>query len=99
LPPWKSHKMSRVKFHKGFQRKFIQEILQKANCPSLRELGNRLSINYSTLKNYFAEERCLSENLFNDLCYLAKIEKKNLEIEYLDSNWGQIKGGKISKRN
>jgi hypothetical protein len=89
----------RIKFQKGHQRRFIQEVLQKANCPSLRELGNRLGINYSTLKNYFAEERCLPESFFNDLCYLAKVEKKNLEVEYLNSSWGQVKGGKISRKD
>jgi len=90
--------MLRVRFRKEEQRKFIQEVLKKINCPSLKELGNRLSINYSTLKNYFAEERCLPESLFNDLCYISKINKNELNIEYLKPNWGQIKGGKISRK-
>jgi len=90
--------MSRVKFHKNFQRKFIQGILESINCPSLKELGNRLDINYSTLKNYFNEERRLPENLFNDLCYISKIDKGDFKIEYLDDNWGKIKGGKRKKR-
>jgi len=89
----------RIKFQKGQQRKFIQEVLERINCPSLRELGNRLGINYSTLKNYFNEERCLPENLFNDLCYISKINKENLKIESLNSNWGQVKGGRIGKRS
>jgi len=89
----------RIKFHKrGMQRKFMQEVIEKINCPSLRELGNRLSINYSTLKNYFIEERYLSESLFNDLCLISKLDKSKMNIEYLDSNWGQIKGGRKSKR-
>ena len=76
----------------------MQEVIEKINCPSLRELGNRLSINYSTLKNYFIEERYLSESLFNDLCLISKLDKSKMNIEYLDSNWGQIKGGRKSKR-
>ncbi|MCX6751109.1 MAG: hypothetical protein NTZ83_06645 [Candidatus Pacearchaeota archaeon] len=90
--------MLRVKFQKGEQRKFLKEVLKKINCPSLRELGNRLAINYSTLKNYFSEERCLPDSLFNDICYISKINKEDLKIEYLNSNWGQVKGGKISRK-
>jgi hypothetical protein len=89
----------RVKFRKGEQRKFLKEVLEKINCPSLRELRNRLGVNYSTLKNYFNEERCLPENLFSDLLYISKINKERYLIEYLEENWGQVKGGKISRRN
>lgn len=91
--------MSRVKFQNGFQRKFIQEVIVNVNSPSLRELARRLNVNYSTFKNYFNEERCLSETLFNDLCYISKVNKEDFEVKYMDSNWGQVKGGKISKRN
>lgn len=87
--------MLRIKFQKGEQRKFIKEVLEKINCPSLRELGNRLGVNYSTLKNYLNEERCLPENLFNDLCSTSKINKEKLHFEVLQENWGQVKGGKI----
>jgi hypothetical protein len=87
----------RVKFRKGEQRKFLKEVLEKINCPSLRELRNRLEVNYSTLKNYFNEERCLPENLFNDLLYISKINKEDYKMEYLKENWGQVKGGKIGK--
>jgi len=75
----------------------MQEVLEKINCPSLRELGNRLTINYSTLKNYFNEERCLPENLFNDLCYISKVNKEDFNVVYLNENWGQVKGGKNKK--
>jgi hypothetical protein len=88
----------RVKFKKGEQKKFIQEVLKNINSPSIKELANRLSVNYSTLKNYIVEERLLPENLFNDLCFISKINKNELNIEYLQENWGQIKGGKISKK-
>jgi hypothetical protein len=88
----------RVKFQKGHQRKFILKVLERINCPSLRELGSRLDVNYSTLKNYFSEERCLPDSLFNDLCYISKINEESLEIEYLNQTWGQVKGGKNGRK-
>ena len=72
--------------------------MEKINCPSLRELGNRLDVNYSTFKNYFNEKRDLPLDLFNNLCYLSKIDKNSLKIEFLEDNWGQIKGGQKGKR-
>lgn len=68
--------------------------MENLNCPSLSELSNRLNLNYSTLKNYFAEERNLPENLFNDLCFVAKIEKSDLRFEILNEHFGQVIGGK-----
>jgi hypothetical protein len=88
----------RIKFQKGEQRKFIQEVLKRINCPSLKELGNRLDINYSTLKNYYIEERSISDELFNSLIRLSGLSKNNFNVEIISEHWGQIKGGKISKR-
>jgi hypothetical protein len=85
----------RVKFQKGQQRKFLKNVLEKINCPSFRELIKRgFDINYSTLKNYLNESRTLPENFFNDLCFLAKIDKNKLNFVLLDENWGRIKGGR-----
>jgi hypothetical protein len=50
------------------------------------------------MKNYFAEERTLPEEFFNQICNLTKINQKKLKLEKLENNFGQIKGGKISKR-
>ena len=87
--------MRRIKFKKTEQRKFLKKILIKLNCPSLRALNQfGFEIPYSTLKNYFNESRLLPENLFRDLCYLTKIDPKNLNIKYLEKNWGQVLGGK-----
>jgi hypothetical protein len=97
--------MKRVKFEKnpqgddssneGPQRKFLKDVLVRINCPSLRELINRgFDVSYSTLKNYFSEKRLLPENLFKNLCYVAKIDPSSLNVEYLKENWGQVKGGK-----
>ena len=81
------------------QREFLKKVLEKTNCPSLIELINRgFDISYSTLKNYFNESRSLPENLFNDLCNFANIDKKDLTFVILENNWGQSKGGKISRK-
>ena len=91
--------MARVKFKKGMQRKFLKNVLNMINCPSLRELINRgFEIPYSTLKNYFNESRSLPKDFFNDLCYMAGINPDSLEVEYLNNNWGQIKGGKTCRK-
>jgi len=62
---------------------------------ALNQFG--FEIPYSTLKNYFNEERTLPEEFFNDLCYLANIKKDRLKFIFLNENWGRIKGGKIKK--
>ena len=90
--------MARVKFRKGEQRKFLKKVLEELNCPSLRALNQYgFDISYSTLKNYFTEERLLPEDFFKDLCYLSKIKKEELDFEFIEDNWGQIKGGKTKK--
>lgn len=92
--------MRRVKFRKGQQKKFLKDVLNKINCPSLRELIRRgFDINYSTLKNYYNESRLLSEELFVSLCEVGKIDSSKLNVKYIEGNFGQIKGGKKSKRN
>ena len=90
----------RIKFDKGKQREFLKKVLEKTNCPSLRELISRgIDINYSTLKNYFSEERLISEDLFKELIIFSGLSEKDFDFEIIEENWGQIKGGKISKRN
>ena len=91
--------MARVKFRKGLQRNFIQEVLKRINCPSLRELINRgIDINYSTLKNYYNEDRLISEGIFNELIGISGLNKSEFNFELIDENWGQVKGGKISRK-
>ncbi len=73
--------------------------MKRINCPSLRELINRgIDVNYSTLKNYYAEERLIPEALFNELIGLSELNKRDFEFELINDNWGQVKGGKISKK-
>jgi hypothetical protein len=88
----------RIKFDKGQQRKFILGVLSKINCPSLRELINRgIEVNYSTLKNYFNEDRLMPENIFNQLIEISGLNKKEFNFEILEENWGQVKGGEKSR--
>lgn len=90
--------MKRVKFKEGEQREFIQRVLDELNCPSLRELINRgVDVSYSTLKNYFVEARLLPEDLFRDMCHLSNIDVDSLYMEFLDGNWGKVKGGMMNR--
>ncbi len=89
----------RVKFSKGKQREFLKKVLEKTNCPSLRELINRgIDVNYSTLKNYYGEERLISEELFKELIVFSGLNEEDFEFELINENWGQVKGGKISRK-
>ena len=87
--------MTRVKFRKGQQRRFLQEVIISLNSPSLRALSQfGFNANYQTLKSYFNESRTLPEDLFNDLCDISKTNKNQLKVVFLKENWGQVKGGK-----
>ena len=91
--------MGRVKFNGGDQKRFLKKVLEELNCPSLRALNQfGFEIPYSTLKNYFNEERTLPEEFFNDLCYLAKISREKFNFKILKDNWGKIKGGRKTKK-
>lgn len=84
----------------GPQRLFLKKVLEKTNCPSLKELVRRgFDTPYSTLKNYFNESRTLPEDLFNDLCVFADINKDDISFNILEDNFGQIKGGTFSKKD
>lgn len=85
----------RVKFQIGKQREFIQQILKNLNSPSLKNLLSYDSdISYSALKKYAREESLMPLSLVKELCELSRIDFKSLNLKYLNSNWGAIKGGK-----
>ena len=91
--------MVRIKFHKGRQREFMKKVLANSNSPSLRALRQfGIEVSYSTLKSYFNENRTLPEELFDDLCVISKLDKRDIDFEIVDEHWGQVLGGKISKR-
>ncbi|MDH3353246.1 MAG: hypothetical protein OEL87_02260 [Nanoarchaeota archaeon] len=89
----------RIRFNKGRQREFLDLVVERLSSPSLRGiLQFGFDVPYSTLKNYYNESRLLPEDLFNDLCDVARIDKSELNFEIIDENWGKIKGGKLGKR-
>ena len=91
--------MSRVKFQNGQQREFLKKVITKINCPSLRELINRgIEVNYSTLKNYYNEERCLPEGLFYELIEISGMNRSDFDFEIINDYWGQVKGGRKSRK-
>ena len=89
----------RIEFKKYNQKKFLKKCIKNLNCLSLRGLLQfGIKTNYNNLKNYYSERRLIPENLFNDLLILSKIESNKLNIKIKKQNWGQINGGKLSKR-
>jgi hypothetical protein len=89
----------RIKFKKGKQREFLNLAIKKLNCVSLRGiLQFGLDASYDCLKNYYTERRLMNKDFFDDLCHLSKININDLKINYLEDNWGQVKGGKKGKR-
>lgn len=89
----------RVLFNKGMQRKFLDEVRTSLSSPSLHGiLQFGFKTNYSSLKNYYNERRLLPKDLFLGLCELSKIDVNTIKIKYIKGNWGQVKGGKKSKK-
>jgi len=89
----------RVKFKRGEQRRFLDLVVERLSSPSVRGiLQFGFDVPYSTLKNYYNESRLLPEDLFGDLCEVAGIDKRGLDFELVDENWGKVLGGEKSKR-
>ena len=66
----------RVKFYKGKQREFLDLVVKRLNCVSLRGiLQFGLDVSYDCLKNYYTERRLMDKELFDDLCHISKINK------------------------
>ncbi len=84
----------RIKFKKGYQKKFIDSVLLNSNCPSLRSLISRgFDIPYSTLKSYYNENRTLPEEFFKQMCILAGFKEEDFSFKVLREGWGQVLGG------
>ena len=89
----------RIRFKRGKQRKFLDLVVEGLSSPSVRGiLQFGVDVPYSTLKNYYNGDRLVPEELFDDLCEISKIDKSELDFEYIRDKWGQVKGGKKSKR-
>ncbi|PIN91095.1 hypothetical protein COU57_02070 [Candidatus Pacearchaeota archaeon CG10_big_fil_rev_8_21_14_0_10_32_14] len=91
--------MPRVKFENGKQREFLNKVMLETNVPSLRSLSQYgFDVSYSSWKNYYNENRCLHQSLFENLCHIAKLNPKNFKFKLLNDYWGQVKGGKKSRK-
>lgn len=89
----------RIIFKKGKQKEFIDKVLEVTGSPSLRELINRgIDVKYPSLKNYSSERRFLPSQLFEELLNVSKLDKNSFSFELMDENFGQVLGGKRSKR-
>jgi len=92
--------MNRIRSKLGGQKKFLDLVIARLRSPSLRGiLQFGFGVPYSTLKNYYNEDRLLPEDFFDDLCEVAGVDKNELEFEIVGGGWGQVKGGKLGKRN
>ncbi len=84
---------------KGGQRLFLDLVIEKLRSPSLRGLLQfGFDVKYSTLKNYYNEDRLMPRDLVLDFCEVAGIDFDSLEVEEVEENWGKVLGGKTGKR-
>ncbi|MCK4650414.1 hypothetical protein KAT36_04260 [Candidatus Pacearchaeota archaeon] len=90
----------RMRFlRKGGQRLFLDLVIEKLRSPSLRGLLQfGFDVKYSTLKNYYNEDRLMPRDLVLDFCEVAGIDFDSLEVEEVEENWGKVLGGKTGKR-
>lgn len=88
----------RIKFARGLQRAFLDEVILRLNAPSLRGLLQfGFDVSYSALKNYYVEDRLMSEELVLDFCEVGGIDFEGLDVLKLEDNWGQRKGGESAR--
>jgi len=88
----------RIVFKKGKQREFLDLVVEKLNCISVRGiLQFGFDISYDCLKNYYCERRLIPRGLFESLCHVAKIDRNKLKFKIVDGNFGQVRGGRIGK--
>ena len=84
---------------KGTQRAFLDKVIERVRSPSLRGLLQfGFGVRYSTLKNYYVEERLMPKDLVLEFCEVAGLEFGGLDIEEVGENWGRVLGGEKSRR-
>ena len=83
-------------FKENKQRGLLKEE-KDARKLTWKELSNYLCLDKGRLISYFYEECALPKDIFNKLNLRNKYRKFILREE--EDNWGQIKGGKVSKGN
>lgn len=89
----------RIKFNNLAQKDFLEIVRIKLRSPSTSSiLQFGFSTTLSALKNYNSGRRLIPVRLFNEMIYLAKLDVAQFDFNLVEANWGQIKGGKCSKR-
>ena len=87
--------MNRVKLGEISQRNFLDLCISKLDCVSLRGLLDYgFGIKYDALKSYYSGRRLLPYDFFENLCILCNISLSQIPLEIINSNWGQVVGGK-----
>ncbi len=91
--------VNRVKLKSITQRKFLDLIVERLNSPSLRGLIQfGFDVKYSALKNYYSGIRLIPEDLFNEILEISGLNKGDFYFEFIEEHWGQVVGGRKSKR-
>lgn len=85
----------RVRFSKETQRMFLKKVMELVGAPTMKELASRFGIKYSAMKNYFVDRRLLSQEIFLNM---SKVTGVKIDFNLVPETWGQIKGGKKSRR-
>jgi len=63
----------RIRFKKGEQREFLNLVVEKLNCVSLRGiLQFGFDVKYASLKSYYTERILLPGDFFEDLCRIGR---------------------------
>ncbi|MBS3079177.1 hypothetical protein J4218_03585 [Candidatus Pacearchaeota archaeon] len=89
----------RILFNKGKQREFLDLVVKRLNCISVRGiLQFGFDVKYNSLKSYYCERRSLPKGFFEGLCHVANIDRKKLRFSVVGGNFGQRIGGSKSKR-
>ena len=87
----------KVRLKEGKQKELI--LLAKEDL-SWKKLSQKLKVNEGYLfRDLKYEKRLLSDELYENLCKLAKVNFDDYILEKLGDNWGKIKGGLKSTSN
>ena len=91
--------VNRIKLKGISQKKFFDLVVEKINSPSLRGLIQfGLDVKYSALKNYYSGIRLIPEDLFDEILEISGLDRRDFDFEVVGGHWGQVKGGRKSKR-
>ena len=86
-----------LRFDEGKQKEIIESIKENH---SWKELSRLLMVSEGYLRNELRKEkRLLSEEIYRKICEIINKDFDKFIVQRLEDNWGQVKGGTISKGN